>query len=102
LLKAPRQPTFIPYTTLFRSCRSLGEGRARQPRVATDDHSRSSAVLGPMLGERPGSAHDDRAVHACGPGANGSPEAGRAEVELRRDRKSTRLNSSHVKISYAV
>src|SRR5690606_41331228 len=30
------------------------------------------------------------------------PDAGRALVWFRRDRKSTRLNSSHVKISYAV
>src|SRR5690606_40127110 len=66
----------------------------------------------PGLGDADGSAaHDDQHVaddakegeQPQGPGGrapHGVPHPGR-EVGRRSDRKSTRLNSSHVKISYA-
>src|SRR5690606_42045874 len=43
---------------------------------------------------------DEDRVHT--EGAEGGPEAEVEQVEVIEDRKSTRLNSSHVKISYAV
>src|SRR5690606_40975746 len=84
LLRHPRS-TLFPYTTLFRS-----KARVDHPRPR--DHPR-------------GRARDHRPRRSAGDTA--SPHEGRAGTlgrrsGDRRDRKSTRLNSSHVKISYAV
>src|SRR3989442_10803656 len=72
MIRRPPRSTLFPYTTLFRSC---------SPTMPA-----------------PASALPDsrRAVPGTGPGT-ARRESGRAE-----DRKSTRLNSSHVRISYAV
>src|SRR3712207_8253185 len=87
----PRSPLF-PYTTLFRSPPLLlPDGRRRHERALRD----RAGVLG-HLGQEP-----ERA---------GLPVARRRRPRLgphvrpprRRDRKSTRLNSSHANISYAV
>src|SRR5437868_8098004 len=71
----PHTPTstLFPYTTLFRSVNPDPSMRLRNP------FRRSSPVPGPSL---------RRAVFA--------------RCKGRADRKSTRLNSSHVSISYAV
>src|SRR5207253_9620682 len=75
----PRSPLF-PYTTLFRSHGARARGDRRAPRAAPSRGVRGGAVLG-----------------ARGGGAHGAESASPL-----RDRKSTRLNSSHVAISYAV
>src|SRR2546422_4180009 len=80
MIRRPPRSTLFPYTTLFRS----------QPRV------RDGAAL--------------RARQVCGRGLDGDArgEEGRADPHLPvrptalQDRKSTRLNSSHGYISYAV
>src|SRR5690606_41928122 len=81
--------TLFPYTTLFRS--QLGRGDACLP-----GRGRGAA------GGGGGAAHPRVRVQCHGElgrhGMGGRPH-GRG---LPRDRKSTRLNSSHVKISYAV
>src|SRR5207253_7409728 len=88
----PRPPcsTLFPYTTLFRS-RRRGSPRAR-PRPARSgrrrDPTRVQLVDGARAGER------ERDVRLRGEVADHLFDA--------RDRKSTRLNSSHVAISYAV
>src|SRR5690349_23158463 len=78
MIRRPPRSTLFPYTTLFRS-------RVRVPAV----------------GARPGGV----------PGFGTQERAGRRRCHGRRargphvaavDRKSTRLNSSHVEISYAV
>src|SRR5690606_41800722 len=90
--RAPRSPLF-PYTTLFRSglndamadaqCRIEGQARARLAHQLETDHQTPLADVADVrqrtrrLGE----------------------QAGKLAAA---DRKSTRLNSSHVKISYAV
>src|SRR2546430_2913754 len=72
MIRRPPRSTLFPYTTLFRSCSSPG-------------HSLDSASC-EIEGH---SAYVERGSHGlCG--------------GLRRDRKSTRLNSSHSQISYAV
>src|SRR5438874_9079330 len=78
MIRRPPRSTLFPYTTLFRS-RRRGPASARTRR-------------GGRARRRPFSAAD-RAVSA--------PCAWR-RAAARRDRKSTRLNSSHVEISYAV
>src|SRR5690606_40462650 len=90
LIRRPRRSPLFPYTTLFRSVGDehrevAGLGDAADGGIATE-HVDLERVPG-------GRAHDHR---------DGS-ELGRVHLlDAPRDRKSTRLNSSHVKISYAV
>src|SRR5204862_7022114 len=79
LLRRPPRSTLFPYTTLFRSRRS-------RPGLLVAMGDR-----GPAAVHGPGSA--------SGAASRTQPRVGRAHD---RDRKSTRLNSSHVEISYAV
>src|SRR5690606_40730561 len=90
--RRPPLATLFPYTTLFRSGRSLAVG----PRHVDPAESRlrpSQGVAGRLDAFEP-------QTH------RGFGEAGedprRAQIHGGSDRKSTRLNSSHVKISYAV
>src|SRR5438067_4775972 len=95
----PPTSTLFPYTTLFRSARRPDDdgGAARGVAVGGRHHRRS---IGGAAGARAqaallGSPRAERAAlcrRARGPSSRGR----------RRDRKSTRLNSSHVSISYAV
>src|SRR5699024_12698353 len=76
--------TLFPYTTLFRSVAVTRRGRSRH----SHDHV-SELTWGEHLG-RP-----------CG-FQDGIDQGGPHRTDRCRDRKSTRLNSSHVSISYAV
>src|SRR5690606_41963831 len=89
----PPKPPVFPYTTLFRSPAGRAARRQRQGRRVRDPH-RPRAQL-PDRRDVP-----LRAQELLLPGR---PEE-LPDVAVRRaqDRKSTRLNSSHVKISYAV
>src|SRR5690606_41195966 len=94
LIRRPPSPTLFPYTTLFRSSRHLhrsGGFSANQP--AGRDRCRGSA----FGHHRPASEAEPSFLRPGGPVRRGSVCRG-----VDRDRKSTRLNSSHVKISYAV
>src|SRR2546430_9841692 len=75
MIRRPPRSTLFPYTTLFRS----------QP---GELHGREGRQLGHLDGRDGPAARD-----------GGRPTADEC---LRRDRKSTRLNSSHSQISYAV
>src|SRR5438067_7146967 len=79
MLRRPPISTLFPYTTLFRSL--------RLPLVP-----RSRGRPGPRAPHRPQRVRPPRSRHR-------RDTAGEAQA---RDRKSTRLNSSHVSISYAV
>src|SRR5438034_4774002 len=81
MIRRPPRSTLFPYTTLFRSCRPRTSGRPR--RVAR----RACATRGDKWVRGFANADSQR---------DGFAPAG-AE-----DRKSTRLNSSHTVISYAV
>src|SRR5438477_8897429 len=86
-LPPPPRSTLFPYTTLFRS-RAGGEGARRWP---PRDHAAASAAqrARPAAGGR----HQQRGERV----GQQMPQHDRAV-----DRKSTRLNSSHMSISYAV
>src|SRR3712207_8244320 len=89
MIRRPPRSTLFPYTTLFRSGHQAELGPLRMQRLRT----RGRVVA--RRGE-PGHRllqHLDRQALAA------EPVARRLE---RRDRKSTRLNSSHANISYAV
>src|SRR5690554_7852697 len=82
LLQPPRS-TLFPYTTLFRSFEVyIGGTRDLSLTTATEPWDMTSNV------------------HTLSMGDAGSYRA--AQEAMRLDRKSTRLNSSHVRISYAV
>src|SRR3712207_7243729 len=83
MIRRPPRSTLFPYTTLFRSAQ-LGHGRrgARRQAAAREDRRAAAAAGVPQ-----------------------EPVVGAARRDGRRrdvDRKSTRLNSSHANISYAV
>src|SRR5258705_12902692 len=78
MIRRPPRSTLFPYTTLFRS-RLRADRPARHPGLGADRVQRGG---------------DDR------PRLRLRPQQPRLEAEA--DRKSTRLNSSHLGISYAV
>src|SRR3712207_8167601 len=82
MIRRPPRSTLFPYTTLFRSVEALAALVHDPPGVAADD----------VRGAR--GHHDLGARHPCG--------ADPVNDDLEVDRKSTRLNSSHANISYAV
>src|SRR2546422_3414231 len=87
MIRRPPRSTLFPYTTLFRS-RPAHRGRRLARRLALRRPGR----------ERPGRAAEPEAgLRLSVP----SPVAGIHRAG-ERDRKSTRLNSSHGYISYAV
>src|SRR5690349_24136739 len=88
--RPPPSPLF-PYTTLFRSQRRGIDA------IGRDDVVRERRALGGIGTRR-------RVVdgHAAGAEVAGAQIGGRQAEGANRDRKSTRLNSSHVEISYAV
>src|SRR3712207_7137159 len=93
MIRRPPRSTLFPYTTLFRS-HQLAVLRARRRHRQLDEPVGVDRVAG--LGER-------RA--ACQVRRHRSEEVTAVEGRRRRlqpDRKSTRLNSSHANISYAV
>src|SRR5690348_18096007 len=86
MIRRPPRSTLFPYTTLFRST----GGR----RGGTGDGLDGGGPVGDVRADR-GVRPDDR------PHRTADAPAG-AQRRHRRDRKSTRLNSSHPSISYAV
>src|SRR2546430_9236537 len=101
MIRRPPRSTLFPYTTLFRSLQARLE-------IATDA-LRTEVVAVP---ERPAlREHEYVIAPSCESGADdrlGPPPAVErrrvdpVDAEIERDRKSTRLNSSHSQISYAV
>src|SRR3712207_8823496 len=93
MIRRPPRSTLFPYTTLFRSVVGVVVAIAGAPKVR--------AVLpflpaGEAVQGEPAEGHDHlqaRLRHELG---------GRVAADDLRDRKSTRLNSSHANISYAV
>src|SRR5690606_41324365 len=84
MLRHPPRSTLFPYTTLFRS----------QCRERHRDQIGHDAV-----GRKPAEVVDRERRRRRARDEGGERDAGDVQEE---DRKSTRLNSSHVKISYAV
>src|SRR5690348_18177449 len=92
MIRHPPRPTLFPYTTLFRSRRQVGPDRGRGVVEATPAVGRDLGML------RRESRRHDRRVDEREP-LEGAVRRRQRDLE---DRKSTRLNSSHPSISYAV
>src|SRR3712207_8653236 len=87
MIRRPPRSTLFPYTTLFRSMQpasTLPEGATR---------------VGGQLGFSPWCGVSGDLALGCAHNAGGTPLP---ELRVNADRKSTRLNSSHANISYAV
>src|SRR3712207_7163240 len=84
MIRRPPRSTLFPYTTLFRS-------EAAEAGVVEDE-----VEVGPVPG---GLLHVERTAALLVEGAEGQPLV---DADVLEDRKSTRLNSSHANISYAV
>src|SRR5207244_9248941 len=99
LLLLPHDPTTppFPYTTLFRSAHLDRRGEA----VDDDRAGLDREGVGDAVGDL-GFALDRNPFGAEGAGPGGEIGVGEAGSRHERDRKSTRLNSSHQIISYAV
>src|SRR5690606_41179614 len=96
----PRSPLF-PYTTLFRSY--LGNQAAYKQREASDTSFQNSGRgAGCLVGGSKGEIYASRDGVRYKPVQNHDSHTAEKVVGRYKDRKSTRLNSSHVKISYAV
>src|SRR5438874_8413833 len=88
MIRRPPRSTLFPYTTLFRSAGPV-----------TGFDGEDAAHRGGAF------AHSDQAQDAAAFAAGGMMfrvEAHPVVLDRQSDRKSTRLNSSHVEISYAV
>src|SRR5206468_10401772 len=102
LTALPSTPPLFPYTTLFRSWAAAGEAAWRDAsaaspgqdlRTAADVHQRLTELGSPAV--QPGAP-------SCLLVAPATGRRHRLAVPAEEDRKSTRLNSSHDQISYAV
>src|SRR5206468_7446348 len=96
LTRPPPSSTLFPYTTLFRSIR-LPRQRSATGRIHRPNYPRRGEI---RFGDGEGAVARDE-----GPTASARFRAGRPHARGlpgKRDRKSTRLNSSHDQISYAV
>src|SRR5256885_7026438 len=88
MIRRPPRSTLFPYTTLFRSA---DDGLVRGPLIdarADSVDRRQRGAESPKLSQPPSSTRQQAGQFRSGLGL--------------RDRKSTRLNSSHLVISYAV
>src|SRR3712207_8156790 len=100
MIRRPPRSTLFPYTTLFRSTTPLvvlGESDfAGAVRDALRNFRRSEELrTNPLLRSR-------MVVGRAGTGADDGAGIEALRHLLEEDRKSTRLNSSHANISYAV
>src|SRR3712207_8952967 len=92
MIRRPPRSTLFPYTTLFRSDHDVRA--VREPRHPGHQRRGVLAVVRQRV-----LADDDAGAQPAQPVA---AEHHRAELLAVQDRKSTRLNSSHANISYAV
>src|SRR5690242_21623590 len=88
MLRRPPRSTLFPYTTLFRSAACLGRYAGTKERDEARFHSIAEHAL--------------RARASPAPQESDAKKAYQEGAQARKDRKSTRLNSSHMSISYAV
>src|SRR5437588_4904435 len=89
MIRRPPRSTLFPYTTLFRS--RIGESTSRATREMEKTRPPDGRLYMRRIGDEP---EYGLAAHL----QSGACKAARLE----EDRKSTRLNSSHTVISYAV
>src|SRR3712207_8836725 len=93
MIRRPPRSTLFPYTTLFRSARVF-------ERLGARTMTQETARLCPLTGSRPCRGIDAEEGRRLA--TDPARLASRGLAVHYQDRKSTRLNSSHANISYAV
>src|SRR3712207_7471841 len=97
MIRRPPRSTLFPYTPLFRSVALvLVPERVREHRLVPAHLTGDRLGVGPVAGP---AAEPERAEEVALPV---QPAGGGVGHQTPADRKSTRLNSSHANISYAV
>src|SRR3712207_7138383 len=93
MIRRPPRSTLFPYTTLFRSEHDVEDRHLERARREANERARAPRAQHPdrLTEGRARYRRHERAVRTTDLGA-----------DTRGDRKSTRLNSSHANISYAV
>src|SRR3712207_7699498 len=91
MIRRPPRSTLFPYTTLFRS-----------PPVPAGRLADATDAVAPRARRRGRGVHEARADPASAGQPPVGPVGARGVGLCGPDRKSTRLNSSHANISYAV
>src|SRR3712207_7996013 len=91
MIRRPPRSTLFPYTPLFRSRISMKRGTS----VSSQQTRRRLALAA-------GAVITTMALTSCVGGGGGGGGGGDQGSDDTTDRKSTRLNSSHANISYAV
>src|SRR3712207_7445398 len=92
MIRRPPRSTLFPYTTLFRSVVQFAAANGVPP-VRRGSHQGTNPVIARALAG---------AGHATGRGRFTYRDGIEGQELFVQDRKSTRLNSSHANISYAV
>src|SRR5690606_42085307 len=100
--RLPPRSTLFPYTTLFRSSKAIAwyhwvRLSPRRPRRCEGDRSSPFFRNEAIAKERRPRTPDNRSVSLWAEGFHRDADT---RHQPSSDRKSTRLNSSHVKISY--
>src|SRR3712207_9311010 len=102
MIRRPPRSTLFPYTTLFRSRGPrVGDARDRR-RLDHPPHQRKEDAVtekDPKVVDNPEASRFEVLVDGE---VAGFAEYRRTKSSMALDRKSTRLNSSHANISYAV
>src|SRR3712207_8293209 len=93
MIRRPPRSTLFPYTTLFRSREVVADALLMLEELRRDDGA--DEVGADAVGVRAAAAVAEEPRHGVVP-------AGLERAAEHVDRKSTRLNSSHANISYAV
>src|SRR5690242_21096124 len=98
MIRPPPRPTLFPYTTLFRSANPPGRDQLEKDACSQDIHvkMRAESYLKLLKDGQPLSTAVKLPVAVLRLGDD------LTFVLMGGDRKSTRLNSSHMSISYAV
>src|SRR3712207_8705417 len=101
MIRRPPRSTLFPYTTLFRSYEANIKGISAEefPIIPEVTETPIARIPAPLLKEMVGQ------VAFAASGDDSRPQLSGVFVQLEGreiDRKSTRLNSSHANISYAV
>src|SRR3712207_7235681 len=96
MIRRPPRSTLFPYTTLFRSRRSPNtRHQVAEQKLTGGDEPRVALEVGLDRGLLPDGAVGQQE-------SKGRQEPHPPSRHANQDRKSTRLNSSHANISYAV
>src|SRR3712207_7083830 len=97
MIRRPPRSSLFPYTTLFRSAILIDRDADRRVELPFARERRDGALLRDLPHAVVARVRDVQVALAV----ERQPRR-RVELAARRDRKSTRLNSSHANISYAV